>query len=193
MTDPLRVVAVVGTVRARSKTTALVRLVLDQLAAATPIESEIIEIHTLANGLGSALERDQLDENTEAAVRAVESADLVIAATPVFRGSYTGLFKHFFDFVDQYGLAGTPVMLVDTGGTERHALVIEHALRPLFGFFQAWTAPMGIYLSAGDFDGTTILNPEVYERIEVAVNDVVPVARTLAAQRRVLPGTGPAR
>jgi FMN reductase len=193
MTDPLRVVAVVGTVRARSKTAALVRLVLDQLAAATPIESEIIEIHTLANGLGSALERDQLDESTEAAVRAVESADLVIAATPVFRGSYTGLFKHFFDFVDQYGLAGTPVMLVATGGSERHALVIEHALRPLFGFFQAWTAPMGIYLSAGDFDGTTILNPEVYERIEVAVNDVVPVARTLAAQRRVLPGTGPAR
>jgi FMN reductase len=86
MTDPLRVVAVVGTVRARSKTTALVRLVLDGLATATPIESEIIEIHTLANGLGSALERDQLDENTEAAVRAVESADLVIAATPVFRG-----------------------------------------------------------------------------------------------------------
>jgi FMN reductase len=193
MTDPLRVVAVVGTVRARSKTAALVRLILDQLAATTPIESEIIEIHTLANGLGSALERDQLDESTEAAVRAVESADLVIAATPVFRGSYTGLFKHFFDFVDQYGLAGTPVMLVATGGSERHALVVEHALRPLFGFFQAWTAPMGIYLSAGDFDGTTILNPEAYERIEVAVNDVVPVARTLAAQRRVLPGTGPAR
>jgi FMN reductase len=181
MTDPLRVVAVVGTVRARSKTTALVRLVLDGLAAATPIESEIIEIHTLANGLGSALERDQLSEHAEAAVRAVESADLVIAATPVFRGSYTGLFKHFFDFVDQYGLAGTPVMLVATGGSERHALVIEHALRPLFGFFQAWTAPMGIYLSAGDFDGTTILNPEVYERIEVAVNDVVPVARTLVS------------
>jgi FMN reductase len=193
MTDTLRVVAVVGTVRARSKTTALVRLVLDTLGAATPIDSEIIEIHTLANGLGSALERDQLDENTEAAIRAVESADLVIAATPVFRGSYTGLFKHFFDFVDQYGLAGTPVMLVATGGTERHALVIEHALRPLFGFFQAWTAPMGIYLSAGDFDGTTILNPEVYERIEVAVNDVVPVARTLAAQRRILPKPDPVR
>jgi FMN reductase len=193
MTDTLRVVAVVGTVRARSKTTALVRLVLDTLGAATPIDSEIIEIHTLANGLGSALERDQLDENTEAAIRAVESADLVIAATPVFRGSYTGLFKHFFDFVDQYGLAGTPVMLAATGGTERHALVIEHALRPLFGFFQAWTAPTGIYLSAGDFDGTTILNPEVYERIEVAVNDVVPVARTLAAQRRILPKPDPVR
>jgi FMN reductase len=61
--------------------------------------------------------------------------------------------------------------------------VIEHALRPLFGFFQAWTAPMGIYLSAADFDGTIILNPEVYERIEVAVDDVVPVAKALVAAR----------
>jgi FMN reductase len=62
-------------------------------------------------------------------------------------------------------------------------MVIDQALRPLFGFFQAWTAPMGVYLSSGDFDGTTVLNPEVYERIEVAVNDVLPVARLLAAAR----------
>ena len=60
-------------------------------------------------------------------------------------------------------------------------MVIDQALRPLFGFFQAWTAPMGVYLSSGDFDGTTVLNPEAYERIEVAVNDVLPVARLLAA------------
>ena len=60
-------------------------------------------------------------------------------------------------------------------------MVIDQALRPLFGFFQAWTAPMGVYLSSGDFGGTTVLNPEAYERIEVAVNDVLPVARLLAA------------
>jgi FMN reductase len=119
----------------------------------------------------------------QAAVRAVETADVVIAASPVFRGSYTGLFKHFFDLVDQYALANKPVILAATGGSERHALMIEHALRPLLGFFQAWTAPMGIYLSAADFDGTMILNPEVYERIEVAVDDVVPVAKALAAAR----------
>jgi FMN reductase len=83
-------------------------------------------------------------------VRKVETADLIIAATPVFRGSYTGLFKHFFDFVDQCALAGKPVMLVATGGSDRHAMVIDQALRPLFGFFQAWTTSMGVYLSARD-------------------------------------------
>jgi FMN reductase len=183
MSSPLRVVAVVGTTKSVSKTRALVELVVAQLASRTEIEAEVIEIHTLNPGLGSALQREQLDAPAEAAVRKVETADLVIAATPVFRGSYTGLFKHFFDFVDQYALAGKPVMLVATGGSDRHTMVIDQVLRPLFGFFQAWTAPMGIYLSAGDFDGTTVLNPEAYERIEVAVDDVVPVARLLAAHR----------
>jgi FMN reductase len=183
MSEPLRVVAVVGSVRAPSKTRALVDLIVDRLASRAKIDAEIIEIHTLSPGLGAALDRPELDERSEAAVRAVETADLVIAATPVFRGAYTGLFKHFFDFVDQYALANKPVLLAATGGSERHALVIEQSLRPLFGFFQAWTAPMGIYLSAGDFDGTTILNPEVYERIDVAVEDVAPVAAELTRAR----------
>ena len=184
MTTALRVVAVVGTVTpSGSKTRALTDLIIEQLAERVELSVEVIELHALNPGLGGALEREQLDPASEAALVAVETADLVIAATPVFRGSYTGMFKHFFDFVDQYGLANKPVLLVATGGTERHALVIDFALRPLFGYFQAWTAPMGIYLSAGDFDGTTVLNPEVYERIEVALDDVMPVALSLAASR----------
>ena len=76
------------------------------------------------------------------------------------------------------------MLLAATGGSDRHALVIDQALRPLFSFFQAWTAPMGVYLSSGDFAGTTVLNPEAYERIEVMADDVVPVAHLLAAARR---------
>jgi FMN reductase len=178
---PLRVVAVVGTTGPVSKTKALTELILSRLAERTQISVDVIEIHALNPGLGSAIERGQLDERADAAVRAAESADVLIAASPVFRGSYSGLFKHFFDFVDQYALAGKPVLLIATGGTDRHALVIDQALRPLFAFFQAWTAPMGIYLNSGDFDGTTVLNPEVYERIEVALDDIIPVARFLAA------------
>jgi FMN reductase len=180
---PLRVAAVAGTTGSKSRTKALAELITGRLAAHAEISAEVIEIHALNPGLGAAIERGQLDERAEAAVRAAESADLLIAATPVFRGSYSGLFKHFFDFVGQYALAGKPVLLAATGGSDRHAMVIDQALRPLFGFFQAWTAPMGVYLSSGDFDGTTVLNPEAYERIEVAVNDVIPVARLLAAAR----------
>ena len=183
MTAPLKVVAVVGSLQAPSKTRALVDLVVDTLGDHTEIESRVIEIHRLGAGFTGALQRSDLDAATEDAIRAVETADLVIAASPVFRGTFTGLFKHFFDFVDQYALANTPVMLAATGGSDRHALSIDHGLRPLFAFFQALVAPVGIYLSAGDFDGTTILNPEVYERIEMAVADVLPIARALAASK----------
>ncbi|MFD5558511.1 NAD(P)H-dependent oxidoreductase [Streptomyces sp. NPDC127068] len=187
MSRPLRVTAVVGTLSSPSKTTALVELILRTLEARTDTESRLVELHALGPAFATTVERDGLGADAEDALRAVEEADLVIAATPVFRGSYTGLFKHFFDLVDPYGLAATPVLLAATGGSDRHALVIEHAMRPLFGFLQAWTAPAGIYLSAGDFDGTTILNPEVYERIEMAVGDVVPVARALAEAKTARP------
>ena len=86
---------------------ALAELIISRLAAHADISAEVIEIHALTPGLGAAVEREQLDERTEAAIRAIESADLLIAATPVFRGSYSGLFKHFFDFVGQYALAGS--------------------------------------------------------------------------------------
>ena len=190
MSAPLRVVAVAGTTSSKSRTKALAELIIGRLAAHAEISAEVIEVHALNPGLGAAIERGQLDERAEAAVRAAESADLLIAATPVFRGSYSGLFKHFFDFAGQYALAGKPVLLAATGGSDRHAMVIDQALRPLFGFFQAWTAPMGVYLSSGDFDGTTVLNPEAYERIEVAVNDVIPVARLLTAARAQPAATG---
>ena len=76
---------------------------------------------------------------------------MLVVATPVFRGSYTGLFKHFFDFVHQDALIDKPVLLAATGGSERHALVIDHQLRPLFSFFQARTLPLGIYATDKDF------------------------------------------
>ncbi|MDX3077889.1 FMN reductase [Streptomyces sp. MI02-7b] len=186
MSRPLNVVAVVGTLRSPSKTTALAELILATLAAQTETESRIIELHTLGPDLAGTAEREELGVKAQEALHAVEAADLVIAASPVFQGSYSGLFKHFFDFVGPYALAAKPVVLAATGGSDRHALVVEHALRPLFAFLQAWTAPAGIYLSAGDFDGTTILNPEVYERIEMAVADVVPVAVALAGLRQTV-------
>ncbi|OYD66629.1 FMN reductase [Rhodococcus sp. OK302] len=185
MTTPLKVVAVVGNLQKPSKTRALADLIVDTLGDSEQIDATFIEIVDLLPGLAGTLDRDQVDTATADALAAVENADIVIAASPVFRGSYPGLFKHFFDLVDQYALANTPVILAATGGSDRHALVLDHALRPLFAFFQAWTAPVGIYLSAGDFDGTTILNPEVFERIEMAARDVLPVARMLADRASV--------
>jgi FMN reductase len=176
----LRVVVVNGSPSRPSKTMGLVDVVLETLAGMLPVETSRIDVYALGEEFTGAVERDDVTPDVEATLRLAENADLLIAAIPVYRGSYPGLFKHFFDLVDQYALANKLVMLVATGGGEHHALVLEHALRPLFAFFQALTVPVAIFASAGDFDGTTLLNPRVHGRIQMALTDVVDLLRARA-------------
>lgn len=176
----LRVVVVNGSPSQPSKTMGLVEVILDTLAGMLPVERSRIDVYRLGAGFTGAIERDEVTPEVEAQLRLTEQADLLIAATPVFHGSYPGMFKHFFDLVDQYALANKPVLLAATGGGDHHALVVEYALRPLFAFFQAMTVPVAIFASAGDFDGTVLLNPRVYGRIQVGLTDVEDLLRARA-------------
>lgn len=185
---PFRVVVVNGSPNEKSKTMGLVDVVVTTLGEILDpetwhVETQRIGVYRLGRGFTGALEREDVTTDVEDALRAAEHADLLIAATPVFGGSYTGMFKHFFDLVDQYALAGKPVFLAATGGGDHHALVLEHAMRPLFGFFQAMTVPVAVFASAGDFDGTTLLNPRVYGRIEMALTDVTELLEARANAR----------
>ena len=101
----------------------------------------------------------------------------------MYRASFTGLFKHLFDFVGQYELVGTPVLLAATGGGERHALIIEHQLRPLFGFFQALTLPIGVYASDDDFAEHELVSPDVVRRVSQAVDRSLPLVEQAALVR----------
>jgi FMN reductase len=180
----LRVAVVNGSPNQQSKTMGLVDVILSTLGEMVPFEASRIDVYRLGPGFTGAIERDDVTPEVEAALRRAEQADLLIAATPVFRGSYPGMFKHFFDLIDQYALANKLVLLAATGGGEHHALVLEHALRPLFGFFQAMTVPVALFASGGDFDGTLLLNPHVHGRIEVALTDVADLLRSRARSAR---------
>ena len=179
----LRVVVVNGSPSQRSKTVGLAGVVLDTLSTMVPLQSSQIDVYRLGPGFTEALERDDVTAEVEATLRLAEDADLLVAAIPVFRGSYPGMFKHFFDLTDQYALANKPVLLLATGGGDHHALVLDHVLRPLFAFFQAHTVPVAIFANAGDFDGVTLLNPRVYGRIETGLTDVADLLRDRAARR----------
>ncbi|WP_435121118.1 NAD(P)H-dependent oxidoreductase [Amycolatopsis thermoflava] len=180
----LRVVVVNGSPSRQSKTMGLVDVVLATLRTMLPVEASQVDVYRLGPGFTGAAERDEVTPEVEDMLRLVENADLLIAATPVYRGSYPGMFKHFFDLVDQYALANKLVLLAATGGGDHHALVLEHALRPLFAFFQALTVPVAIFASAGDFDGVTLLNPRVHGRIEMALADVVDLLKARATGAR---------
>ncbi|WP_122615580.1 CE1759 family FMN reductase [Streptomyces sp. Tu 4128] len=134
------------------------RLLADRLAAATAgqtsAEVRVIELrdlaveiaHTFTSGFPAAPLAD--------AFAAVAEADGLIVVTPVFSASYSGLFKSFFDALsvtDEDALAGKPVLIGATGGTARHSLVLDHALRPLFAYLKAVVVPTGVYAASEDW------------------------------------------
>ena len=120
--------------------------------------------------MGAAQTLDALQGLPRAIVAQLLSADALVVGSPVYKGSYTGLFKHLFDLVDPAALAGKPVLLTATGGGDKHALVIEHQLRPLFGFFEAFTLPTGVYASGADFSDGVPTAPALLARIDRAVS-----------------------
>jgi FMN reductase len=170
MSTAINVVALVGspTASATSRTLLLVQHLLEQLRLRLHMDVQLIELAPIARSLGQALTRAEVEPRIEQALVRIESADLLIAAAPVYRGSYPGLFKHLVDFIGIEALVDTPVLLAATGGSERHALVIDHQLRPLFSFLQAHTLPIGVYATPGDFDDTRINSVALQARIELA-------------------------
>lgn len=178
-----RTVVVSGSTSAPSKTLVLARRLLAAVAAEASIEPHVVDLAELGSEIGSALTRRGLSPRAEQALRRVESADILIAASPVYRGSYTGHFKHLFDLVDLNALIDTPVILAATGGSDKHCLVIEHQLRPLFGFLQALTIPVGVYASPADIVEGEVRSELVLTRIRTAARQAVQFAsaRSLVA------------
>ncbi|MET9956935.1 FMN reductase [Streptomyces sp. NPDC006339] len=115
------------------------------------VDVEVVELRDLAVDIAKNLVTGFPSEKLGAAIDAVTGADGVVAVTPVFTASYSGLFKSFFDLIDPAALTGTPVLIGATGGTARHSLVLDHALRPLFAYLRALVAPTAVYAASEDW------------------------------------------
>lgn len=188
MTQRLKLVAVSGGLQRPSRTLTLVDAIVAALADRLPIEIHLVELGQIAAQLGTTFDRHRLPAGVQAHLHAIERADALVVASPVFRASYSGLFKHLFDLVVPDALVDVPVLLAATGGSDRHALVIEHQLRPLFAFFQARTLPIGVYASSRDFADYEVSSSALHERIALAAERAVPwiSPRWDAAERAAL-------
>ncbi|MDH6517320.1 FMN reductase [Streptomyces sp. SAI-208] len=131
------------------------RLLGDRLAAAVgrtaEVETQVVELRELAVEIAQNFTNGFPGRALAAAQDAVAGADGLIVVTPVFSASYSGLFKSFFDVLDPEALAGKPVLIAATGGSARHSLVLEHALRPLFAYLKAVVVPTGVYAASEDW------------------------------------------
>ncbi|WP_369186186.1 FMN reductase [Streptomyces sp. R08] len=163
------------------------RLLADRLATATadrvPAEIEVVELRDLAVEIAHNLTNGFPGKKLAAALAAVTEADGLIAVTPVFSASYSGLFKSFFDVLEKDALVGKPVLIAATGGSARHSLVLDHALRPLFAYLRAIVLPTAVYAASEDWGAEGLP-----ERIDRAAAELATLMQGLSATR---PADGP--
>ncbi|MFF3288728.1 FMN reductase [Streptomyces sp. NPDC003023] len=114
----------------------------------------VVELRDLAVAIANNLVTGFPAKPLADAIDVVTGADGLIAVTPVFTASYSGLFKSFFDLIEPDALTGKPVLIAATGGTARHSLVLEHALRPLFAYLRALVVPTAVYAASEDWGGS---------------------------------------
>ena len=133
------------------------RLLADKLTTAVQaafpgeLEVTVLELRDLAQGITNNLLTGFPAPALAAATTAVGAADGLIAVTPIFSASYSGLFKSFFDVLDPEALDGKPVLIGATGGSARHSLALEHAVRPLFSYLRAAVVPTAVYAASEDW------------------------------------------
>jgi FMN reductase len=157
------------------------RLLADRLATATvaaleergvPPTVEVVDLREYARDLADNLVAGFPNANLRAAIDTVVGADGLIAVTPIFAASFSGLFKTFFDVLEKDALAGKPVLIGATAGTARHSLALEHAMRPLFAYLRTVTVPTAVFAASEDWGSGESTGPDLIERIRRAATEL---------------------
>ncbi len=180
-----KIIGFSGNLDRPSKTRTLVQTVVQASATRFDAIGAVFDLADFGPSFPLARRASDLEGPAKAALEVILSADALVVGSPVYKGSYTGLFKHLIDLIDPEALRGKPVLLTATGGGDRHALMVEHQLRPLFGFFEAQTLPTALYASDRDFTDGQPTAQALLDRLERAVEQFSPwfVRRAVSVAR----------
>ncbi|MGP3922130.1 FMN reductase [Streptomyces sp. 8N616] len=175
--EPLKLVVVSAGLSRPSST----RLLADRLTEATgkhldgesrTADVRVVELRGLATDIANNFVTGFPAAALREAIEAVSEADGIIAVTPIFTASYSGLFKSFFDVIDNTALAGKPALIAATGGTARHSLALEHALRPLFVYLRALVVPTAVFAASEDWGGGDAHTDGLAARVDRAAGEL---------------------
>jgi len=145
---------------------------------------DFIELRDHAVDLANHLLTGFPSRTLQAAIDKVLAADGLIAVSPIFSASYSGLFKLFFDVLERDALAGTPVLIAATGGTARHSLALEHGLRPLFAYLNAAVVPTAVFAASEDWGRAGVPSAgRLVERIDRAAAELAGAAAARQSSR----------
>jgi FMN reductase len=151
--------------------------------AGEEVTLSVVELRRVGRPIMDAMLTGFATPELEEVFEQVAAADGLIAVTPAFNASFSGLFKSFFDVLPPETLSDMPVLIAATGGTERHSLVLEHALRPMFSYLHAVVSPTGVYAATDDF-GASDSTADLSDRIAKAAADFTRLLRSCGPRIR---------
>ncbi len=150
------------------------RLLADQLAAAAEhrltaagydVRLDVVELRDFAVDIANNFVTGYAAPRLADVIAGVDATDGIIAVSPVFSASYSGLFKSFIDVLDPKSLDGKAVLLGAAGGTDRHQMVLEYAMRPLFSYLRTRMAATAVFAGPQDWgnadDGGSSLSSRI--------------------------------
>jgi FMN reductase len=175
--DILNIVGLSGSLSAPSRTKGLVASIVHEISRHASHHASVIDIADLAQDLGKTFNTENLAPSLQEAYSTLASADILVIGVPVYKASYPGLFKHFFDLIDPKLLEGKVAVIAATGGSDQHALVLEHQLRTLLNFLGIYSAPKTVFAKDVDFENYQVSSAVIKDRIGSVAEQALWLAR----------------
>lgn len=185
--NPVRGRAALAIVSAGVSDPSSTRLLADRIAqntidtlrgAGTEVTLSVIDLGPIATDIARSLVSGFATPKVQEAIDRLGTADGIIASTPVYKAGLSGLFKSFVDLLDNDLLIAKPVVLAATGGTARHAMVVDEQMRPLFAFLRTIPTPTSLYAAPEDW-----ASPELAKRISRASSELALLIRSGMSQQ----------
>ena len=111
------------------------------------------------------------------ALAQVDQAQAVIVISPVYKASYTGVLKTFFDLIPEKGLSEKIILPIANGGSIAHLLSLEYAFKPLFSILDSQEILSGVYLVDSQFTyketEVTFIDSNIQKRFDRALESLL--------------------
>lgn len=170
----MKLVGISGSLGKYSKTEIAVKTALEFAAASfSDAETELISLSEFDLGFCDGRNPDSYKGDTRTVIDSITAGDAFIIGSPIYRGTYSGAFKNLFDLIPNDALQGKAVGLLATGGSDHHYLAIEHQFKPLFGYFNAYVVPGGVYANNTHFSDGRLADEGILRRLEKLANETV--------------------
>ena len=177
--------AVVGAVTPPGRLNAAVATAVETAASRPGVSASLLNLAEQRLSFADGRPPERYDDDTPSVVGRLATADVVLLASPVYRGTFTGALKNLLDLTPIEALRGKPVGIVAMGATLHHYLGVDWHLRAVLGWFGALVPPTSVYLDSSHFRDGRLAD----EAARAAVNDLV--SALLDLRRADLKSLGP--